>query len=67
MTNVTPIRPTVELGYVDRELQATIARELSRDIDRITLEARNRGRLEGMLAASIFVIIGLGLASLITL
>lgn len=67
MTNVTPIRPTVELGYVDRELQATIARELSRDVDRITLEARNRGRLEGMLAASIFVIIGLGLASLITL
>lgn len=67
MSNVTPIRDTLELGYVDRELQATIARELSRDVDRLTLEARNRGRFEGMLAASVFVIIGLSIASLITL
>jgi len=65
--NVTPIRDSLELGYVDRDLNERIVRELNRDVDRITIEARNRGRIEGMLVASAFVIVGLAIASLVTI
>lgn len=65
--NVIPIRPSVELGYIDRDLQHRIVLELQRDVDRLTLEARNRGRIEGMLAASVFVIAGLTAASFLVI
>lgn len=67
MKNVIPIRDGLELGFVDRELQASMIRELNRDADRIALEARNRGRVEGMLAASVFVIAGLTAASFLVI
>lgn len=67
MKNVIPIRDGLELGFVDRELQASMIRELNRDADRIALEARNRGRVEGMLAAAIFVVIGLSFASFLVI
>lgn len=67
MNNVTPIRDGLEFGFVDRELQASMIRELNRDADRIALEARNRGRVEGMLAASLFVVIGLSFASFLVI
>ena len=65
--NVTPIRDSLELGYVDRDLNERNVHELNRDVDRITIEARNRGRIEGMLVASAFVIVGLAIASLVTI
>lgn len=61
--NVTPIRPDLEPVYVDQALKRDMIRALNRDVEQLAREAREKGRIEGCIAMSIFVIGGLMLAT----
>lgn len=78
MSNVFPIRQDDTFDWTDwvRDRDASIRlfnevmQEHDRDkaqLEQAARDARDRGRIEGMLAASVFVIAGLTIASIVVI